>query len=195
MWIAIGVALLSLVLSLGYLAFRCRLRGDRVETTPGPGGQVIVTSLGEFRLDRAARMVRIDCSDGHFELAFDDITQVTNQAGGREAMLSELLFGSFGITDLLPKYRDVVNTWDIGLRTARGVVPVVSLEQYEIRDFLDFLTPLLLGLLELIHLHQPGEQRARELQQEVIDRLRASGASHVGAVGAPMGKTQPAGLG
>ena len=183
MWLVFGAVLLSLVFSLGYLAIRCRLRGDRVELSGTPGGRRLVSSLGEFRLDRGARVVHIDCRDGHFELPFDDITEVTNEEGAREAMFSELLFGSFGITDLLPQYRDVVNTWDIGLRTARGVVPVVHLEQYEIRDFLDFTTSIGLGPLAMIRLHRPGARRARELQQTITAELRTAGATRLGTGG------------
>ncbi len=166
----------SLVISLAYRGFRSRVRGGKYEEAVSPQGPSFVTGEGTFVVHRGQRTLDIMVPTGTFHLPFDDIESLQLEHRTREAMGEELLLEGFSLLDLHSKYRDHVHTYRIVIRTrSRGEVPLYEAAQYEVRDFLDFSTPLQLWMLGLMGLYRKGSVVAEEVQGKILHQLARGG--------------------
>lgn len=166
----------SLVLSLAYRGFRSRVRRGRYEESASPQGPTFTTEEGTFVVNRSTRTVDIMLPSGTFHLPFDDVVSLQLEHRVREALGEELIFEGFSLFDLHRKYRDLVHEYRIVARTqAQGEVPLYQAAQYEVRDFLDFSTPLQLWLLGMIGLHRKAEDVANETLASIQKQLGRGG--------------------
>ena len=166
----------STVLSLAYRGFRSRVRKGRYEEAPALQGPSFTTDEGTFVVNRSSRAVDIMLSSGTFHLPFDDVASLQLEHRVREAMGEEMLFESFSVFDFHRKYRDHVHSYRIVAKTTtQGEVPLFQASQYEVRDFLDFTTPVQLWLLGLLGLHRKAEDVATETMGSIQKQLARGG--------------------
>ncbi len=165
-----------LAITLLHRGIRSRVRRGRYEEGVTAQGPSFVTDEGSFVVNRSTQALDILLPSGTFHLPLKDIEMLQLQHEVREALLEELLFENFSLFDLHRKYRDHVHSYRIVARTqARGEVPLFEASQYEVRDFLDFTTPVLLWLLGLMGLHREADIVAREVQEKIRVQLRKGG--------------------
>lgn len=165
-----------LAITLLHRGIRSRVRRGRYEEGVATQGPSFVTDEGSFVVNRTTQALDILLPNGTFHLPFKDIEALQLQHEVREALLEELLFENFSLFDLQRKYRDQVHSYRIVARTqARGEVPLFEASQYEVRDFLDFTTPVLLWLLGLMGFHRKADIVAREVQEKIRGQLRKGG--------------------
>jgi hypothetical protein len=167
----------SLVLSLAYRGFRCRIRKGRYQEASTGSDPSFTTNHGTFVVNRRTQTLDIMAPDGTYHLPFRDITFLQLQHRVREAMGEELLFENFSLFDLHHKYRDHVHSYHIVIRTRSGEVPVYESAQYEVRDFLDIVTPLQLWLLARMGFHKEADAAAGEILGQIQKQLARGGAS------------------
>lgn len=178
-FLLVGVAILvSLALSLAYRGFRSRVRRGRYEERAAAQGPSFVTDHGTFVINRVTRTIDILAPDGTFNLPFDNVEFLQLQHRVREAMGEELLFESSSLLDIFHhKYRDHVHSYQIVIRTRSGEVPLFEAAQYEVRDFLDFTTPVQLWLLGLMGLHRKADVVCEEVLRKIQLQLSRGGVS------------------
>jgi len=179
-WLAGAAFAVSLLLSLAYRGFRCRIRKGRYEERSTGTDPSFTTNQGTFVVNRRTQTLDIMAPDGTYHLPFRDITFLQLQHRVREAMGEELLFENFSLFDLHHKYRDHVHSYHIVIRTRSGEVPLYENAQYEVRDFLDFVTPLQLWLLARLGFHKKADVAAEEILRQIQKQL-ARGGAEVGA--------------
>ena len=172
----VGLTVLSVAFSLAYRGIRSRVRKGRYEEGRSAAGPSFTTDEGTFVVSAGRRCVDIMVSGQTFHLPFDDVESLQLEERSREAMMEEMLFEGFSLFDLRRKYRDLVHTYRIVIRTrTRGEVPLYECAQYEVRDFLDFSTPVQLWLLGLMGLHRKADEVAAEVLQKIQLQMSRAG--------------------
>jgi hypothetical protein len=171
-----GAAVVSIVLSLSYRGFRSRVRRGHYEENAAGQGPSFVTNEGTFVVNKATQTLDIVLSSGTFHLPFGDILSLQLEHRVREALGEELLFERFSLLDLHRKYRDHIHSYRIVIKTqTRGEVPLFEAAQYEVRDFLDFTTPIQLWLLGVMGLHRKADVVAEEVLGKIQRQLSRGG--------------------
>jgi hypothetical protein len=174
--LAAAAFVVSLVLSLAYRGFRSRIRKGRYEEGSTGLDPSFVTNHGTFIVNRRTQTLDIMAADGTYHLPFHDIVFLQLQHRTREAMGEELLFEKFSLFDLHHKYRDHVHSYHIVIRTQNGEVPLFESAQYEVRDFLDFVTPAQLWILSRLGFHRKADTAAQEVLGKIQKQLARGGA-------------------
>ncbi|MBW1806843.1 MAG: hypothetical protein JRJ87_01530 [Deltaproteobacteria bacterium] len=170
------IAFGALLLHLFWRAFRDRLRHGTYIEGREAGRRAIETYHGKFVFDPRSRNIRIKTPKGGlFRLAYDDIVCLNFEKGWQQATMSEFLFEDSSILDLSGRYRDRMHSYNVFIKTRNGTVPFFTVSQYEVRDFLDFVTPILQGILKLLHLRRNVRDYANEIRDKVTQAFASEG--------------------
>jgi hypothetical protein len=163
-------------------AWLWRIRGDEIRIEDG---WRIVTPLGRFWWDRESACLRLELSGRApatvalgAEAPRVSIVPDMEEAVASEALLSLVGVTDFGVTDLLPRYRDKVKSAAIVLEAGSVRVPFVVLKQYHAYDIFDSLgtgNSALRSLLSGLRLYRDIESVAEARAFEIADSLRKSG--------------------
>lgn len=177
------IGLFSIVfgLRLVHRGIRARVHGRRFEHRTEGSRAVLKTELGVYRFDPSEGKLWIRRDDG--DEAFvrsEDIRGVQTRVGYAPVRIEEMLWEDWGLTDLLPDYRDHRMYWDVVITTAHGLVPLARLSQHIKRDWFDFLTPVQLWLLRRLGFYCTGAEVADAIEAVTKRSLRAMGLNILG---------------
>ncbi|MBK7974312.1 MAG: hypothetical protein IPK07_13880 [Deltaproteobacteria bacterium] len=174
-WTTLKTVLLVAGAILGSFVWRavlCRIRGGRFEVDSDANRIRFETDLGSFTFHRRNRQVRIRTRKGETRvLDGADIDGVRIGLESRSSLLE--LADGWDLGDTFGRYRDKDHTWSVRLRLRGGeTIPVMVLSQYEVRDFLDFVTPMQLAALGALGLYRDGESVAANAARQLEHALR-----------------------
>ncbi len=189
-WGLIVVVPAALAASLGFRAFRSRVRGGRFTTHDGGGTSVIETDLGTYTFDRAAGKIHLERPGGARSFVkLRDVRGVQVRVGYKEAGLEEVFIEGWSLTDLMAEYRDHRVYWDVVINTSHGALPLAHMDQYKKRDWFDLATPAQHAILSWVGLYQDGAVVAASLEGATRRSLRKAGLNVIGGYGqaAPTG--------
>lgn len=172
---------LGLALAFAYRAWRSRLHGKEFRIERQAEGFSIHTAQVRAIFSSQTRMVAFDYSSrkgvfANYTVSFDDLAFLRLEENIRDALGEELLFEDIGLFDIWfdRRFADQMCSRAIILRTKDGKnIPLLLTHEYRVRDFLDFITPLMLEILTWTHLYEPVEfyveERFKELEAFFVE--------------------------
>ena len=182
--LAVGVILAAVgavTASLGFRAFRSRVKGSRFDVHEQ--GEIITlhTELGKYVFDGPAGKVHLERPDGARSfIKLRDVRGVQIRVGYKPAGVEEFFIEGWNITDLDPDYRDHRMHWDVVLNTSHGAVALAHMTQYKKRDWFDLATPLQHAVLGMVGLYRDGADVAARLEHHTLRALRKAGLNVLG---------------
>lgn len=159
-----GMMAFLFIINLLYRAWRSRIHHAYYEFTSEGGRLKLKSDLGEFIFDAKDRSVAIHYVDGRrLNLAFSDIRNIELMKEDKEAIFQEMFLEGFSVfIDTNPKYRDVLERYSIFIVASDYKrYPIIVMQQYEVRDWMNFANDLQLGILELLGMYTLVEFRAK----------------------------------
>ena len=189
-WPLILVVPAAVAASLGFRAFRSRVRGGKFTVYDRGGVAVIETELGTYTFDRGAGKIHLERPGGaRAFVKLRDVRGVQVRVGYKEAALEEVFFEGWSLTDLMAEYRDHRIYWDVVINTSHGAVPLAHMDQYKKRDWFDLATPAQHAILSWVGLYKNGANVAADLEDATRQSLRKAGLNVIGGYGeaAPKG--------
>src|SRR5262249_15462533 len=91
------------------------------------------------------------------------------------ASFEELVFEDFGITDLLPQYRDYYLSFVIALRWTDKLLPLSHIRQYRVSDMVQDGYEMRLTFLRAFGLYRDVHDVAMELRATAVEEFGAMG--------------------
>ncbi len=171
----------ALAASLGFRAFRSRVRGGRFSVHDRGGVPVIETELGTYTFDRGAGKIHLERSDGvRSFVKLRDVRGVQVRVGYKESTLEEVFIEGWSFTDLMAEYRDHRIYWDVVINTSHGALPLAHMNQYKKRDWFDLATPTQHAILSMVGLYRDGADVAADLEDATRRALRSAGLNVIG---------------
>lgn len=189
-WPLILVVPAALAVSLGFRAFRSRVRGGRFTVRDGGAVAAIETELGTYTFDGGAGKIHLERPGGaRAFVSLRDVRGVQVRVGYKEAALEEVFFEGWSLTDMMAEYRDHRIYWDVVINTSHGAVPLAHMDQYKKRDWFDLATPVQHAVLSWVGLYRDGATVAASLEGAIRRALRKAGLNVIGGYGdvAPTG--------
>lgn len=167
--------------SLGFRAFRSRVKGRRFEVSEQGEVVTLRTQLGTYVFDGPAGKVHLERPDGARSfIKLRDVRGVQIRVGYQPAGVEEFFLEGWNITDLDPDYRDHRMHWDVVLNTRHGAVALAHMTQYKKRDWFDLATPLQHAVLGMVGLYRDGADEAARLEHQTLRALRRAGLNVLG---------------
>ncbi len=164
-----------------YRAVLWRVRGDEVAVSPDYAR--ITTELGTFSYDRTDRKLWFEPVQGkRYPIEIGASSRLLAIPDVESALLIEAL-GSligateFGVTDLLPQYRDYTKKVALVLDDGSRQIPLAILQQYKASDMGDSLggNDSLRAIFSGLRIYRDVESVAEARGFEIADALRRQG--------------------
>lgn len=166
----IGVFAINLL----YRAWRSRIHHKFYAVTRDGERFKFQSDLGEFVLDRQERTVSLAYIDGRrVKLDFANVRNIELITEDKEASFQEFFLEGYNVfIDSDSRFRDLVKRYSIFVVTNDFKhYPLIVLQQYEVRDFLNIAVDVQLGLLELLGLYMPVNAYAESVYGQFKDFL------------------------
>ena len=157
-------AVVAGTLSIGWW---CRPSGGKLEREQNAARIRLVTRRVKVTFHRGRREIRVVTPKGEhrFEPEADGV-RFTSERTTKETWEAD-----WGPTDLMGQYRDLKHSWTLLLVSHTQRIPLVEVRQREVRDFLDFATPLALAVLRQLGLHRDANEVIQDVRREFEDAL------------------------
>lgn len=171
---------IAIILGLAYRGYRCRLRKGLYKEYIENSHTVIQTNFGKITFNLSDKYLLISSKEkGDSKISFDGILKLNTDYSVREARLSEFLFEDFDIFDFFGRYRDLIHIHTINICLKQGgvAVPIFTVSQYEVRDFLDFITPVQLFILSKLGFYKKADEYCELIFEKLSSVFENAGIS------------------
>jgi hypothetical protein len=169
------ISVFFLLSTLGYRAWRSRLKGGVYEFKASGADFIFETELGAFAFDKDKKSFTAKYRGRNpIVLGFNDIRNIEVITENVHAIFSEIAFEDWDfLTDTDQRYIDVIKKHTIAVITKNHQrYPMILVSQYTIKDFalLNWFDQLQLDILGVLRLYCPVEDHI----QSVFDKFKAA---------------------